>query len=256
MIASMYASRTGWYRRRAALVAWPLVFLVFVPACRDGGECAERAPAHVSTGFREPCHPSHFDRGASTSVVCCSDDPAAPGGAPPRFDAVGVGPPGAMTPLFAGPNNDEAEFGLCEFKRSSPSTSVIPGSSCPIPCNPLWSQARIDDVCVLSSGPVCLQHVEVRPEDCIFVDGLWRPIRGTDVAAPEDWVVDEPGTRQDPELERCRAYATGGAGTIDSARLRDCVDQLTSADQRGFCGSTGPGDHPVPDDPCADMNEQ
>jgi hypothetical protein len=100
---------------------------------------------------------------------------------------------------------------------------------------------------------VCLRFEATTPEDCVFKDGRFRAIRGTDVTTPEEWIVDEPGTRQDPELRACRAWATDGSGALDDAKLLDCVHQLGAADQRGWCedGFAGSGNS---SDVCEAMN--
>lgn len=84
------------------------------------------------------------------------------------------------------------------------------------------------------------------------IDGVRRAVRGSDMVDPEDWIVERPGTRQDPDLTSCRAYADEGEGDEERARrMRECVDALSAADQRGFCITGTMQSLPVPD-PCMD----
>lgn len=233
--------------------------IVAIVACRDDGDCENIAPAALPTGGLEPCHPSRFQRGHHGGAkVCCSDDPATARGLVPDYQAIrvdGTDPADFGDPLFSGARALFSEWGQCVIPNFAPENVDL--RTCPRPCNPRWSQERIQAVCSPTSDfpASCCPTIPTVPEDCVFIDGRWRAIRGTDVASPVDWITDSPGTRQDPELSGCHDWATLPDGRVDPERLRDCVDQLTAADGRGACGS---GDCPGSDsdlvDPCEAMN--
>ncbi len=172
-----------------------------------------------------PCHPdANAER--DDSPRCYSTDAAASEGLLPRFDGVDAPASALGDPLFALHRNAWSHWGYCGVPNQRKPVPAIR------PCNPWWPSETVAQVC--GEASVCYQSQLVEPEDCVLVDGTWRAVAGTDMAAPEDWIVDEPGTRQDPELRGCTNYATV-AGKVDRARLLDCVRQLTAADQRGIC---------------------
>lgn len=210
-------------------------------ACRERGDCEEIPPKRLPTGFPEPCHPRDFHQG-DDDKVCCPDDPAAAGGLAPNYDAIDAPSASLGAPLFSATRAGWSEWGQCVVDGFSDADPDLAG--CPRPCNPRWPQDRIDLVCGGSADSVghdCCPSAPTSPEDCVLVDGRWRAVRGTDVATPEDWVVDNPGTRQDPDLSGCKDWATQTDGSLDVARLADCVARLSSADQRGFCDTLLPG---------------
>ena len=213
-------------------------------ACRNDGDCIFLLGEHTASGFQQPCHPNDYD-GQPEDAACCSDDPATVGGLDPRYPLLDMRGPGTATPLFSDVNNEWAEFGTCVHNVELPR---VDPAGCSTPCNPRWDAETVAAICGFG---LCVQHQAVSVDDCIEVDGVRRPVRGSDMVDPEDWIVERSGTRQDPELKRCRAYAAEGATPAErDARLRQCVDALTVADQRGFCIATTET-LPVPD-PCSD----
>lgn len=260
-----FALQAAACRRLLACAALALAGIAAGPGCGVlDGDCEERRPEGLPTGMREPCHPRHFDRGHHRErQVCCSDDPATAMGRTPDYAALrlgGVAQALLGKPLFSAARSHWSEWGQCEpefFDSTNPDLN-----GCFRPCSPHWPDETIDIVCSGRAAPerdddfTCCPSIPTVPEDCIFVDGRWRAIRGTDVATPADWVSDHPGTRQDPDLAGCRNWARTAQGGVDDARLRDCVAQLTAADGRGFCM---PAPFECPDnpsvDPCEARNE-
>jgi hypothetical protein len=144
-------------------------------------------------------------------------------------------------PLFSFERNDFSSVGRCPLGHAKLEDVR--------PCNPTWDPVKVEQVCGKSQA--CSQVEPVALEDCVFANGRWRPIRGTDVATPDEWIVEEPGTRQDPELIACTEYATSSNGELDEAKLLDCVHQLGAADQRGVCDIVS---YDPPRDVCDEMN--
>jgi hypothetical protein len=217
------------------------LFCLTVASCYDPGDCEEIPAEHLPTGFSQPCHPGNFQRGADLKV-CCPDDPAAAGGLPPDYDAVDAPDTALGEPLFSAARAPWSQWGQCVIDGFSNEDVDLAG--CPRPCNPRWSQGRINLVCGGSAEAVghdCCPTVPTSLEDCVLENGRWRAVRGTDVSVPEDWVVDAAGTRQDPDLSGCTEWATSPSGSVDTGRLADCVANLSSADQRGFCDTLVPG---------------
>lgn len=238
---------------RSHIVAFMLGGLPPWQAChlKNGGDCDNHFGSEpTATQFATPCEPSMFNAGRYGGQSCCSDDPAAANGLLPSYAAT---PPdgGAGEPLFAELRNDLAAFGQC---RVGEIEEMHVFDTCIRPCNPLWPAEDVVAVCGHGQPFMsCCQSVPTVLADCVTVDGVSRAVRGSDMAAPEDWVVAEPGTRQDPELTGCRDWATTENG-FDDTRFRDCVSQLTSADQRGFCipVETCPSNEEI--DPCRAQN--
>ena len=165
-------------------------------------------------GPLQPACPSGFN--------CCSDDGTAIGD----------------FALFSDEANDRSHSGLCVFANDIPRGSGL-DDDCPIPCNPLWPNERIEEVC----GEVrsCCQTQELVEADCIFdeAEGLWVPMDGRHaeaalLAGKARW---GEGTHQDPELEGCEALAGGR----NNALFLECVRSLTVANQRGYCTAIQPG---------------
>ena len=123
--------------------------------------------------------------------------------------------------------------------------------NCPIPCNPTWSTEDVASVCGV--GNRCCQTVTVEPEDCVLIDGEWRPVTGKDVPEHTTWAPNEHTTHQDPGGRAC-AELTGSTSLSDPA-FRSCVDQLTVANQRGFCMPTCPVRTPPDANPCTQLRE-
>ena len=105
----------------------------------------------------------------------------------------------------------------------------------------------------------CCQTTVLEPEDCILGgDGLWRPVTGADILAElSPWGLDQHRTHQDPGLEACAFLA--GTADLDDAKYRDCLEQLTVADQRGYCmdlaaGEVCPAARPSYLDACEQIN--
>jgi len=77
-------------------------------------------------------------------------------------------------------------------------------------------------------------------KDCVQEpSGQWRPVTGEDIPELTSWAEDSHDTHQDP----------GGVGCLELAGndhndplYADCIDQLTVANQRGYCMSLAPGE--------------
>ena len=179
----------------------------------------------------DPCH--DFSSGVDardTGLICCSDDPAAPGGALPDFAGRGIG--GGAAPLFAGANNALGTSGMCIHAKNveDPLTETA-AAGCPVPCNPTWSDEDVGAVC--GGGAVCCQTRLLDPLDCVMgEDGNLRPVTGDDIGELTDWNPGAHRTHQDPAGIGCSGLAQGD---MDSEVFRECIRELTVADQRGFC---------------------
>lgn len=211
------------------------------------------------TGFSENwCSPRMSGNGDWT---CCSDDPAAEGGAPPNYVQKNIS--GGATPYFSGVNNDQSTSGMCVRTNDIPAGSGLlenEAFNCPIPCNPTWERDATDAVC----GPsrVCCQTRELQAADCVqdeSADGF-RPVTGADIGSLTNWSAAEHATHQDPSGRSCSeaAIAAGAdpASVQTSPVFLDCVAQLSVANQRGFCLALGVGqacplDRPDYVDACA-----
>lgn len=181
------------------------------------------------------CNPKQESNCPDTHF-CCSDDPAAVGGDKPNYAGKGISD-GAM-PYFSGDNNGLGVSGMCVRTDDIVGQGLmeLPAINCPIPCNPTWDDAWIDDVC----GPsrVCCQTVELEAKDCV-VDpgtGMYRPVTGDDIGVLSAWKPADHATHQDPNGSSCLALA---GGDQNSDTFTDCVRQLSVADQRGFCMALG-----------------
>jgi len=178
-------------------------------------------PCDPSLG-RDACHEAHF---------CCSDDPAARGGALPGYIGKDID---GDEPLFSGINNAYSRSGMCLRTEDIPAGAGLlePGAeNCPVPCNSTWTQEEIWEVCGYNAS--CCQTVELEEADCVLDNdlGRYRPARGNDILELGDpWDEGAHATHQDPGLQGCAELALG-----DQAALEDCYRQLSVADQRGFC---------------------
>ena len=188
-----------------------------------------------ATGFPETfCSPADSGEGV---YKCCSDDPAALGGALPAY--MGKDIPGDA-PLFAGANNAFSKSGMCVKTSDIPTGSGLlepAAANCPIPCNPTWGEDEIATVC--GTSRVCCQTRELDPLDCVS-DGAggFRPVTGEDIGALTDWNPASHATHQDPAGIRSAEIANDD---VQSDVFIDCISQLTVANQRGFCMALAPG---------------
>lgn len=204
-------------------------------------------------GFPEAaCNPRSSGMGESR---CCSDDPAAVGGALPAYQNSAV--TNAEAPYFSGNNNGIGTSGMCVRTGELPAGSGLSESAaadCPTPCNPTWVASDMTAVC--GADRVCCQTREVQPEDCVRDgDATWRPATGDDVLGGiTDWSSGRHATHQDPGGVGC-VQLNGDTGDA----FFECVAELSVADQRGFCMALQPGDacpHTAPDylDACEQIN--
>lgn len=192
------------------------------------------------------CPETHF---------CCSDDPAAAEGKKPSYSGKNISD--SATPYFSGDNNNLSRSGMCVRVDDIAGQGLIEpfAVNCPIPCNPTWDEAWIDDVC----GParVCCQTVALDPKDCINDGSMFRPATGEDIIAMRSaWRPNDHETHQDPNGAGCLALAMGNN---QSPVFEDCIRQLSVADQRGFCmalqlNEACPTDQPTFIDACTAMN--
>jgi hypothetical protein len=199
-----------------------------------GTSCVE--VNYPTVAFR--CNPRQTDNCPDTHF-CCSDDPAAVGGALPNY--MGKNISGSDAPFFSATNNQLGTSGMCVNRDDIPTGSglVEPNAlNCPIPCNPTWSRANIDIVC--GATRVCCQTVEITERDCVN-DGTFRPVTGMDIGPADEggltqWTPGQHDTHQDPNGIGCAQFAKGNKM---SPEFQDCVSRLTVANQRGFCMSLG-----------------
>lgn len=189
------------------------------------------------------CDPKDgVDRACPEGFFCCSDDPAATNGALPNFAGREIS--GGGTPLFAGARNNVSRRGMCvDLTEIDPLSALqdVGAQNCPIPCNPTWEREEIELVCGVGAQQQCCQTVPLGTDDCVFDLDLeiWRPAVGTDVNSLRvqpmtGWSTIQHETHQDPGGVGCMSF-TGDA-------FRDCVAQLTVADQRGFCRTLAVGE--------------
>ena len=192
--------------------------------CTEQGICSRRVVG---------CNPSN-EGVDSDQYTCCSDDPAALGGGLPNY--LGRSIDGRL-PLFSGANNALSATGACiDTSRIANGLREPEAQGCPIPCNPTWPSADVERVC--GTGQVCCQTRALRPRDCIFDEqqDRYRPVRGTDIPEKTDWRPSAHQTHQDPNGQGCETLAQ-----LDTASelFRDCINQLSVADRRGFCTAAG-----------------
>ncbi|MFZ6184585.1 hypothetical protein [Nannocystis pusilla] len=175
------------------------------------------------------CNPAQAtaqgDNGCPGEETCCSDDPATVGGKIPNYYMDGVSNERYGAPLFSDNNNALSTQGMC-VKTGDFDSPLING--CPVPCNPKWDTATINEICM---GSQCCQTQELDPaRDCIMVDGKWRGANGSDILAMRSGWGGQHATNQDPIAAGCTVFAQG-----DQKSLRDCIEQLGVASSRGFC---------------------
>jgi len=179
------------------------------------------------------CNPREGKDACPEMFDCCSDDPAAPGGALPDYEGKEID---GAEPLFSGINNARSRTGMCVKTMDIPPGAGLlePGAEdCPIPCNPTWTRGQVDEVC--GETWKCCQTVELDEADCVLDEetGCHRPARGDDIVDRGDpWDEKAHETHQDPGLHGCTELAADG-----SVELEDCYRQLSVADQRGYCMS-------------------
>lgn len=197
------------------------------------------------SGFPPPCSP-RVDGGPVGAYTCCSDDPAAQGGALPAFQGKEILE--GATPLFSGANNALSTSGLCVKTGDIPAGSGLlepEAAGCPIPCDPTWPDDAVATVC--GEGRACCQTQPIERADCIVdpTTGLYRPVDGTDIGTEYDngaivtsWAPGEHATHQDPGGVSCSELA---GGNLSGEVFRDCVRNLHVADRRGYCMALTPG---------------
>lgn len=219
--------------------------LFLVLAGLGGAAAAASVPVACVPDYREisfRCSPQAGEPTCPDGYQCCSDDPAAVGGALPGY----LGRSGSATPYFSGINNALSSTGLCiEHGTLAPGQGLAEpqAAGCPVPCNPSWSADEVAQVCGAAS--ICCQTVEMGPLDCVLDDDCWRPARGGDIFSPnvqgswgqgpDPWAAATHDTHQDPGGGGCRAFAQG-----DALAEQDCFMQLSVADQRGVCLGLSP----------------
>lgn len=165
---------------------------------------------------------------------CCSDDPAAVGGGLPAYEGLN---PGGQTPYFSGRNNAVGTSGACVRVDDTIDGLLEPeAEGCPVPCNPTWDPESIELIC--GTEQVCCQTRAVGRKDCIRdeIQQRHRPIDGTDIGHGHPWRPGDHDTHQDPNGDGCLGLA---GGDTRAPQFRDCVRQLSVANQRGFCTQPG-----------------
>ncbi|MBA3546973.1 MAG: hypothetical protein H0T76_10860 [Nannocystis sp.] len=189
------------------------------------------------------CNPSEAakdpDAACPDKEVCCSDDPATQGGLLPNYTASADKRFGV--PIFSSNNNQLSVSGMC-VEIGFP-TPLLNG--CPIPCNPTWELGDVTAVC--GAGVACCQVQELDPvKDCVVdpVTKKWRAVTGEDIGTVTKW-GGVHATNQDPQGAGCGVFAGN-----DATATTDCYDQLSVANQRGFCFKACP----CIEDVCAQRN--
>jgi hypothetical protein len=173
--------------------------------------------------------------GCGPGSVCCSDDPATTAGRLPNYFKPGQSDQTHGPPIFSGDLNNELSYwGRCVAVGGFASPFA---SGCPVPCNPRWNPEQLADIC--GGGPTtCCAFTKVDPtKDCILDGDTWRAVTGHDIPELTTWGALH-ATNQDPLGASCMQFASG-AGMFDKDAFDDCVQQLTVADQRGFCYAAG-----------------
>lgn len=221
-------------------------------------DCAAASPGPTVLGGEDAlglwsawCSPRHSGQ---SSYACCSDDPSALMGELPGYQGLDGG-----TPIFSDGNNARSTSGLCVQVEDIPTGSGLSSAAaqgCPIPCNPTWSDADVATVC--GEARSCCQTRAIEPEDCILDGDVWRPATGEDIFDNRTtWAPDRHATHQDPGGTGCSEVV--GASDVNSPQFQDCVEQLTVANQRGFClalstGQNCPHEAPGYLDACEQIN--
>ncbi len=189
------------------------------------------------------CNPSKQGSACPSEYQCCSDDPASQGGGLPGY-------PGATysgtTPIFSDNNNVLSQTGMCIGSGTIPPEATTLTNGCPIPCNPTWMPEEIATVC----GPTanCCQTQPLNVDlDCVLDPGTgrFRAVQGSDIGQtytrPDgtpvtiNWANGSHDTIQDPDGNGCRIFTADPDPS--SATNLECYDQLSAANQRGFCDS-------------------
>lgn len=187
----------------------------------------------------ELCQPdANEEEACAANLYCCSDDPSTYDGQIPQYS--GSTYKGGI-PLFSEANNELSHSGMC-FNIEANNFSLA--NRCPIPCNPQWEPSTLELVCGL--GSCCLQTQQVDPDkDCVFDQSLgkWRAVTGydlfrTDIHPQTFWSPTDHTTHQDPEGRNCQIF-TQDSDPNSPANLV-CYQQLTVANQRGFCHTECP----------------
>ncbi len=214
-------------------------------------------PDYPATAFR--CSPAGSEP-CPDGYICCSDDPAAldldalDAAVLPKYQGRG----GIGTPIFSGGNNSLSISGMCIAEGAVPiegALADVGAQGCPVPCNPNWVNADVEEVC--GSNTICCQTVELEPEDCVLDPGLgdggcYRPVTGMDITGLggldiTSWKGTQHATHQDPSGTNCKVFVAGvsqsvlDAKGITAAELQSaCFRRLTVADARGFCLGKSP----------------
>jgi hypothetical protein len=198
------------------------------------------------------CDPS-ADSLCPTDYICCSDDPATVGGKTPNFFNPGVVDDEYGVPIFSGNNNSLSTWGRCVEVGGFTSPFA---SGCPVPCNPTWEPARLTEICGTTS--TCCSFTQLDPaKDCVLDPDTqrWRAVTGKDIGKEFNGVPEMWGplhtTNQDPYGTSCMLFS-GPGGMMNQEVFEDCVEQLSVADQRGFCYA--PAQCPCTEDLCAQKN--
>jgi hypothetical protein len=192
---------------------------------------------YPTVAFR--CNPRQ-DKNCPDTHFCCSDDPAAVGGGLPAYQTP-EGPGNGGTPYFSGLNNALGTVGMCVRTSDLPAGAGLlepAAANCPVPCNPTWDAD--DKMAICGANRVCCQTVEIEPEDCILDGDTWRPATGADILAERsNWAQARHETHQDPSGKGCAQFAGGQTSGPD---FLGCIEELSVADQRGFCMALQPGE--------------
>ncbi len=179
------------------------------------------------------CSPAASNPNACpTNYICCSDDPASTRGRLPNYFTPGTNDDVYGVPIFSANNNALSYSGQCVDVGEFVSPFM---SGCPVPCNPTWGQEQKDVICGL--GSTCCPFQQIDPvKDCVLdpKTNRWRSVVGTDIGTLSTWGAQHT-TNQDPTGVSCNLFASPGGMQPNMEVLKDCYDQLTVADRRGFC---------------------
>lgn len=207
-------------------------------------------PEFGNPSFR--CSPAD-DAECPDGQKCCSDDPSTTEGKKPNFFMPMVLNDEYGTPIFSGNNNPLSTSGMCV--KTGGFTSPF-SNGCPVPCDPTWDASTSAEICGTTSKCCQMQELDAT-KDCILDGTTWRAVTGADIGKNFNGVDETWGplhaSNQDPVGANCMLFASGGGGgPLNQTAFDDCLDQLTVADQRGFCYD--PNKCPCVEDVCAMKN--
>jgi hypothetical protein len=154
------------------------------------------------------------------------------------------------TPIFSGNNNPLSTSGMCV--ETGGFTSPFP-NGCPVPCDPTWDAVDAAEICGTTSKCCQMQELDAT-KDCVLdpatTSGARSPAPTFLQARPRGARCTRPTRTRSAPTACCSRRAA--AAPVAMEAFDDCLDQLTVADQRGFCYD--PNKCPCIEDVCAMKN--